>query len=101
MLILATAILSTASFATDLKWHPDPAVRLMKAFVDHYHSVPTLGHVQGQCEGRLTLSDYGYLTSIDLKCPSDEVRQAVYQRLAAAVPFPPLPPGVRQMWGTF
>lgn len=94
VLILAIAMLSTASRAVDLRSHPDPKLLAMMAFVDHYKSTRGPKHVRGQCFAKLTLDGAGYLTSIELACPSSEDRQVVYQRLAAAVPFPtPLPPG--------
>lgn len=95
-----TQVFAPASEASDLT-ELVARVRVVRAFMDHYWSFATDG-VQGKCEGRLTLTDDGYLTSIDLtRCTSDAIRQAVYRRLAAAVPFPPLPDRSLEVWGTF
>jgi hypothetical protein len=106
VLVIAIATLSTGSLAQQSESESDE-IRLGRAFMDHYMKAVAGSRiegqeaVQGQCEGRLGLSDSGYLTSIELRCPSDEVRQATLRRLAAAVPFPPLPGGVREVWGSF
>jgi hypothetical protein len=63
------------------------------AFKDHYSkSIRDYDPVQGQCEAQLSVTRQGFLAGIRLdQCPSEEVRQAIYVRLLAADPYPPMP----------
>lgn len=73
------------------------------SFRDHYvRSARAFDPVQGRCEAQLTVTREGFLAGIQLdQCPSEEVRQAVYVRLLAADPYPPMPNPLTVIVGWF
>jgi hypothetical protein len=92
--LLASAQQSSVSATPDeaYGWFRSDSSAVFRAFMEHYRKFIREDEPKGQCEARLLVTRDGYLAGIQLvQCPSDEVRNAVYQRLAAAVPFPRMP----------